>query len=240
MKSILFTLAAGTSCILAGAQDFGQVLSSTPVIEQVAMPQQSCFVESNVLPEPRTGAGAAIGAITGAAVGNAIGHGGGRAVSTIIGMVGGAAIGDRLEGGGANQYQQVRRCTTHTAFENRVLHYNVVYEYAGRQYTAQLPYDPGATVQLQIAPVAMAPAAPVAIAPVTTMAPSVTTIYSSVEYVPYRAPVWVAPIIVGPGTAFIGHAPRGASHPGRWHRQPYGAAQPYAPRQHHGQASHWR
>jgi len=240
MKSILFTIAAGTSCALAGAQDYGQVLSSTPVIEQVAIPQQACFVESVVVPDRRSGAGAFVGAITGAAVGNAVGHGGGRAVSTVIGILGGAAIGDHLQGGGARQYQQVRRCTTHMAFENRVLHYDVVYEYAGRQYTARLLHDPGATVQLQIAPVAMAPAAPVAVAPVATMAPSVTTLYSSVEYVPFRAPVWVAPIIVVPGTAFIGHAPGGSSHLGRQHRQPYRAAQPYAPHQRHGKASHWR
>lgn len=237
MKSILFTIAASATSALVGAQDFGQVLSSTPVIQQVAIPQQICQMESVALPDRSSGAGAAIGAVAGAAVGNAIGHGGGRAVSTIIGMVGGAAIGDRIEGGGANQYQQVQRCTTYTTFENRVLHYDVVYAYAGRQYTARMPNDPGATVQLQIAPVALAPIAqvpPIAAAP---MAPSVTTIYSSVEYVPYRAPVQLAPIFVVPGTTFIGHGP---AYGGRQHRRARHTAQPDPRHPRHGQLSHWR
>jgi hypothetical protein len=35
--------------------------------------------------------------------------------------------------------------------------YNVVYEFAGKQYTVQMPQDPGPTVRLQITP--MSPAA---------------------------------------------------------------------------------
>jgi uncharacterized protein YcfJ len=30
--------------------------------------------------------------------------------------------------------------------------YNVVYEFAGKQYTVQLPKDPGTTIKLQITP----------------------------------------------------------------------------------------
>lgn len=249
MKSILITIAAGATSALVGAQDFGQVVSSTPVMGQVAIPQQTCQIESVVLPDRRSGAGAAIGAVAGAAVGNTIGHGGGRAVSTLIGMVGGAAIGDRIEGGDAHQLQQVRRCTTYTTFENRVMYYDVVYAYAGRQYSARMPHDPGTTVQLQIAPVAMhpvAPASPVnpatpfADTPTATMAPSETTIYSSVEYVPYRAPVRLAPILVVPGTTFIGHGQRGPAYTGHRHRHPHRTAQPYPRHQRRDASPHWR
>ena len=53
--------------------------------------------------------------------------------------------------------------------ENQTVGYKVVYEYAGKRYTTQLPQDPGATVNLQITPSAAAkPAARVATAPVTT------------------------------------------------------------------------
>jgi len=43
-------------------------------------------------------------------------------------------------------------CHSVTNFEKRTIGYKVVYEYAGKQYTTQLPEDPGATVSLQITP----------------------------------------------------------------------------------------
>lgn len=44
-------------------------------------------------------------------------------------------------------------CTTQNFYENRAVTYTVVYEIGGKQYTVQMPNDPGPTVQLQIAPV---------------------------------------------------------------------------------------
>jgi hypothetical protein len=44
-------------------------------------------------------------------------------------------------------------CTTQNFYENRPVAYTVVYELGGKQYTVQMPSDPGPTVQLQIAPV---------------------------------------------------------------------------------------
>ena len=43
-------------------------------------------------------------------------------------------------------------CRSVTNFEKQTIGYKVVYEYAGKQYTTQLPEDPGATVSLQITP----------------------------------------------------------------------------------------
>ena len=61
-------------------------------------------------------------------------------------------------------------CRPVTNFERRTVGYNVVYEYAGKQYTTQLPEDPGATVNLQISPAgasrSAAPAAPTTAAPI--------------------------------------------------------------------------
>ncbi len=233
MKSVLVAIVASATCALAGAQDYGRVLSSTPVIQQVAVPQQVCHQESVVVPGQRYGAGAAIGAIAGAAIGNSIGHGGGRAAGTLIGMIGGAAIGDQIEGQGANQIQQVRQCTTHTAYESRVLYYDVVYAYAGRQYAAQMAQDPGPTVQLQVSPVGAAAPPPVNVAAPIRVAPTVTTIHSSVEYVPYIAPVRVAPIVIAlPLYRQL--------HPQRQHRHPYRAATPYQRHPGQGQAPYWR
>ena len=38
--------------------------------------------------------------------------------------------------------------------ENRTVAYNVTYEYAGREHTVRLPYDPGATIRLELTPMA--------------------------------------------------------------------------------------
>lgn len=40
-------------------------------------------------------------------------------------------------------------------YENRTVAYNVVYEYAGKQYAVQMPNDPGPSIQLQLTPVGM-------------------------------------------------------------------------------------
>ena len=50
-------------------------------------------------------------------------------------------------------------CTTQTFYENQPVAYTVVYEYGGKQYTVQMPRDPGPTLQLQVSPVAAAPQA---------------------------------------------------------------------------------
>ena len=53
------------------------------------------------------------------------------------------------------QMQNVQRCGMQNFYENRVVGYNVVYEFAGRQYAVQMPNDPGPTLQLQVTPVGM-------------------------------------------------------------------------------------
>ncbi|MDE2418005.1 MAG: glycine zipper 2TM domain-containing protein [Burkholderiales bacterium] len=137
----------------ATAQDMGRVISSTPVMQQVGVPRQVCTTEQVEVQPPKSGAGAALGAIAGGALGSAAGHGPGRAAATVIGAIGGAVVGDRIEGTPDTQIQSVQRCGMQTFFENRTVAYNVVYEYAGKQYAVQMPNDPGATIALQVAPV---------------------------------------------------------------------------------------
>ena len=52
-------------------------------------------------------------------------------------------MGNSIEGSGS-YVQNVQQCTTQTFYENRTVAYNVIYEYAGKEHTVQLPYDPGA------------------------------------------------------------------------------------------------
>lgn len=145
--------AAGLASLPASATDIlARVISSTPVVQQVAVPRQVCNDQAVITQAPKSGAGALLGALAGGAAGNAIGNGGGRAAATVIGVVGGALVGDRIEGSNS-QVQNVRQCTTQTFYENRASHYNVVYEYSGTQYDVQMANDPGPYVRLQVTPV---------------------------------------------------------------------------------------
>lgn len=131
--------------------DRGTVVSVTPIVQQVAVPQRVCDDEPVAVQRQPSGAGALIGAIAGGAMGNAIGAGAGRAAATAIGVFSGAIVGNSIETDGqGTPMQSVRRCTTHSAYEERTVAYSVVYEYAGRQYTTQMRQDPGRTVRVQV------------------------------------------------------------------------------------------
>jgi uncharacterized protein YcfJ len=155
MKKILVlsVLALGTGLVsVASAQEYGRVLSSTAVVQQVTVPRQVCSTQQVATQSAPSGAGALLGAIAGGVLGNAVGGGTGRAVATGLGVVGGAIVGNNIQGPGGTQYQTVQNCGTQNVYENRTVGYNVVYEYAGKQYNVQLPQDPGPTIPLQVSP----------------------------------------------------------------------------------------
>ena len=160
-KSLVLSIAAVASGVFAAsaqAQDIlARVISSTPVMQQIAVPRQYCSNTPVVTQSPNSGAGAVMGALAGGALGNAVGDGGGRALATMIGLVGGAVVGNNVEGT-RSQMQNVQQCGTQTSYENRTSHYDVVYEYADKRYNIQMPTDPGLYVRLQVTPVGALPA----------------------------------------------------------------------------------
>jgi uncharacterized protein YcfJ len=139
------------------AEEMGRVISSTPIVQQVGVPRQVCNNEQVVVNGQKSGAGAAMGAIAGGAIGNSVGKGDGRAVATMLGLFGGAVLGDKVEGNPQPEVRNVQNCTRQVIYESRVTAYNVVYEYGGKQFSAQLPSDPGQFVRLQITPLASPP-----------------------------------------------------------------------------------
>lgn len=180
-RSLLIPVLSGVMALAgasaAQAQDErGRVLSSTPVIQQVAVPQEVCQNVTVREPARTTGAGAVMGAIAGGAMGNAIGSGNGRAAATAIGLFGGAILGNKIEGRGQSHTRTVQECSTQSVTENRVVAYNVVYEYAGRQYTTQMPQDPGRWVPVSVMPVGAAPGYTPAYRPQASNAPEVVRI----------------------------------------------------------------
>ena len=140
-----------------GNQEMGRVISSIPVMQQVAVPRQVCSLEQVVVTGQKSGAGALLGGVAGGAVGNAIGGGSGRAAATVLGVMGGAILGNNIEGGGQPETRNVQRCHTQTSYENQAVGYSVTYEYGGKQYTVQMPQDPGQWVRLQVTPMVPSP-----------------------------------------------------------------------------------
>ncbi|HSV46474.1 MAG TPA: glycine zipper 2TM domain-containing protein [Ramlibacter sp.] len=188
-------------CAAAAAQaqapgpEYGRVLSSTPIFQQVAVPRQVCSQQPVAVQQPSSGGGALVGAIIGGVLGNAIGHGGGRAAATALGAVGGAVVGNNVEGSGA-QVQAMQQCTTQTFYENRAVAYHVTYEYAGRQYTVQMPQDPGPTVRLQITPVGAGTMSPDSYG--ATPPPAEPMMVAPPQPQVVATPAYVAPAYVAP------------------------------------------
>jgi uncharacterized protein YcfJ len=138
-------------------QETARVVSVTPIMQQVSVPRQVCTNEAVTSAPQKSGAGAVMGAIAGGAMGNAVGGGNGRAAATMLGLVGGAILGDKIEGPeAAPQVQTVQRCSTRYVMENRITSYQVIYEFGGKQYSVQMPHDPGATIRLQLTPISAA------------------------------------------------------------------------------------
>ncbi len=128
-----------------------KVVSATPVVGQIAVPRQVCYDETRQDAPRSSGAGAIMGAIAGGAVGNAVGKGAGKALATGLGIFGGAIAGNHIEiDGRQGRISTVRRCEQRSSYENRVVAYNVTYEYGGQRYTTQMSHEPGQTIPLQV------------------------------------------------------------------------------------------
>jgi len=187
------------------AQEHAKVISSTPVYQTVNVTQQVCSSTPMSVPQPKSGAGAVMGAIAGGAIGNSMGHGSGNAAATAIGVMGGAILGDRIEGQ-PTVVQNVQTCTPVTSQQNKLAYFDVKYEFAGKQYSVQMPNDPGPFINVSISPQID-----------TQLVPSPAVIS------PPPAVVYVAPTYPAPGVGWIWEFhPRfgwGWRHPGYgWHR----------------------
>jgi len=93
--------------------------------------------------------------------------------------------------------------------------YNVVYELGGKQYTVQMPNDPGPSVQLQVSPVTTStPAAQPSYAQPIYSQPSYVVV-APPAYYGYYTPNYVVPFALGLGFGYLGGYGRHGR--GRWH-----------------------
>ncbi len=129
-----------------------RVVSAVPVRQVVASaPRQECWTEYEESRGGNRAAGAVIGGIAGGLIGHQFGSGSGNTAATIAGTIGGAAVGNevaRRQGGG--EPRAVERCRTVSDYRDRVVGYDVVYRFQGREFTARLPYDPGPDLPVNV------------------------------------------------------------------------------------------
>lgn len=120
----------------------------------------------------RASAGSAIvGGLIGGVIGNQLGRGhsrGSRTGATVAGAIIGSAIGNEARGQNSRhrrfqesghtqstpiyETRDVERCkrVVETRTESQLQHYNVTYQYKGRNFVTQLPRDPGNKIELQV------------------------------------------------------------------------------------------
>jgi len=206
-------LALGALCATLGsawATEYGAVVSSTPVMQSVPVPQRVCNDQEVVYQQQPSGAGALFGAIAGAALGNAIGGGGGRVAATGIGLVAGSAIGNQVEANGLPPTTStVQRCRTVTRYENRLVGYDVVYDYQGVRRSVRMSQDPGQSISLEVnvAPTGALPpqamAAAAAPPPTVVVEDAPQIVYAPQQRV-YAPPVYVNPWPYYPPAVYIG------------------------------------
>jgi uncharacterized protein YcfJ len=157
------TALLGVAGSAAHATEYGTVISSTPVNGAVPVGQRVCSDEQVAVGRRSSGAGALAGALIGGAVGNSIGAGMGRAAATGLGVVLGAGIGDQAEANSNPPVTStVQRCRNVSSYEDRLVGYDVVYDYNGARYTARMAQDPGGPGSRIALDVNVAPAGAVA------------------------------------------------------------------------------
>jgi uncharacterized protein YcfJ len=136
---------------------YGRVVSVDPVREAASAPQRQCHDEVVTRHVPVKDqhqiAGTAIGAVAGGLLGNQIGGGKGRTLATVAGAVGGGYAGHEIQ----ERRQEtntttstVRKCeTVQGSSGDKVVAYDVRYEYNGVTRSVRMDHDPGDRVQVQ-------------------------------------------------------------------------------------------
>ncbi len=127
---------------------YGRVISARPIYQQIAikMPRQACglrTVREDNYRNRDNFAGALVGGLVGAAIGHELGNG--RSTATAVGGLIGASIGHNVQSERRVSYQDDEVCRTHyrTEYEQRIIGYDVRYDYQGRIYQTRTDRHPG-------------------------------------------------------------------------------------------------
>lgn len=171
--AFIATLSA-TALAAESFTDRARVVSVLPIHERIPVSREECWNDRQRGYEERrvvrrdTGAPIGAGTVLGAVVGGVIGHqmGGSdraRDAATVGGAVVGGIVGNQIERDGAPSSRErvvevervpvernVERCRTVQETREATIGYDVVYEYAGREFTTRLDRDPGRNLRVRV------------------------------------------------------------------------------------------
>ncbi len=154
MTALIITLPmAATASRYNNNVSYGQVIEAVPIYQNVSIPEERQVCDRrrhdnyhNQRKNNKTGS-TLLGGIIGGAIGNKFGRGRGRDASTALGVLIGASI-------GANKQNSNQRnsCYIETYYHNeqRMVGYDVTYEYKGEMYQTQMQDHPGDRVRLRV------------------------------------------------------------------------------------------
>ena len=159
--------------------DVARVISASPIYDRAAVPRRECRTEQVTAyeerravraPEPRDSGGIGAGTVIGAIVGGVIGHqfGGssaGRDHGTAAGAIVGGLVGNQVDRDSDPGYRgesrdvavervpvtrEVQRCDDLEESRERIVGFDVRYEYNGHELRTRLPYDPGNQIPVNV------------------------------------------------------------------------------------------
>jgi len=138
------------------------VISAQPVYQltRIETPRERC-VEERVVIERRSqqasGTPIIVSTIIGGAIGNAVGNNkSSRRVGAVLGAVVGNSVGRDIarqsQSSDTRDYQTVERCETVYVSheEERLLGYDVIYQFNGQQYSVRTEQDPGSQMKVRV------------------------------------------------------------------------------------------
>ena len=163
LTSVLTMTAQSTSAESAGNVhfDYATVLQSEPVYRTITVTEeeQQCYEQEVVYQQPisKNSGNPLVGGILGAAVGHALGHRSRhRKGAAIAGAVVGASIASSNSVANNRGIKETRRIENRCKMipisweEERLVGYDVLYNYNGKKFETRLPYKPNNQLKIRV------------------------------------------------------------------------------------------
>jgi uncharacterized protein YcfJ len=122
-----------------------RVISATPNIERFVETRQQCSEQVQQVTTQGSSnlGGVLVGSVIGGAAGSAIGKGSGKTIATVTGAALGAQIARNYGEQPTTTNKVVQVCQPVNTVREQVRDYSVRYEWDGREYSVNLPQNPG-------------------------------------------------------------------------------------------------
>jgi uncharacterized protein YcfJ len=140
--------------------DYAEVIEVYPLYREarVSTPIRECREEPvyHTRKPHKSASGMLVGGLLGGIIGHQFGSGRGNKVATAAGTLIGAHIGhDAVNGDVKGEktvvgYEEHCKTRQRISYEEVIDGYDVTYEYRGRRYHVEMPYDPGERIKMRI------------------------------------------------------------------------------------------